>query len=53
MLLQLIRPMHPVQQPQRPIIQIELLMVKIMRSCLVPKEIIPTVNRRRVDKLIS
>lgn len=52
-LLQLIRSMHPIQQPQRSIIQIELLMMKIMRSSLVTKEIISTVNRRRIDKLIS
>lgn len=52
-LLQLIRSMRPIQQPQRSIIQIELLMMKIMRSSLVTKEIISTVNRRRIEKLIS
>lgn len=52
-LLQLIRSMHPIQQPQRSIIQIELLMVKIMRPSLATKEIISTVNGRRIDKLIS
>lgn len=43
--------MYPVQQPDRPVVQIELLMVKVMHLGLVPEEIIATVHRGRVEQL--
>lgn len=51
-LLQPISPMHPIQQPQTPIIQIKLLMMQIMHPRLPPKEIKPTMHSRRHKQLI-
>lgn len=44
--------MHPIQHPNRPIIQIKLLMMQIMHPCLAPEEIIPTMHRRRIEQLV-
>ena len=43
--------MHPVQQPNGPIIQIELLMVQIMHLGLIAEEIIATMHGGRFDQL--
>lgn len=47
-----IRPMHPIQHPNRSIIQIKLLMMQIMHPGLPRKEIIPTMHCRGIEQFI-
>ena len=43
--------MYPIQQANRPIIQVELLMMEIVHFGFIPEEIIPTVHGRRIEQL--
>lgn len=46
-----IRPMNPIQQPNGPIVQIELLMMKIMVLGLIMEEIIATMHSSSIEQL--
>lgn len=53
LLLQLVRAVHPIKQPNRAIVQVEFLMMQIMHLGLAVEKVIATVHSGSVEKLIG